>query len=222
MKRRFQVKLRKKVRARSGDKRLLALGAAMSSALVASDTSEAVPIYVDPKDQSISPGDGPINLNLSNLINPTFNEADAALQYNRDPTGNNLNLEFNSLGNMAAAIENPLNLNAEIGEKNEFTTNFNLLNGAPLDTVAAQPWLGATNAFLGMQVDVPGGSLHYGWVRLSVDANNVVVHDMAIESDAGAPIRAGAGAAIPEPGSLGLLALGAAGLVAWRRRRSET
>ncbi len=73
-----------------------------------------------------------------------------------------------------------------------------------------------------MMVDVPGSSPHFGWVRLSVDDQlGVVLHDFAIESEPDTAIAAGAGT-IPEPGSLGLLALGAVGLAALRKRRSRS
>lgn len=58
----------------------------------------------------------------------------------------------------------------------------------------------------------------YGWARISVAAaGNGNVVDWAYE-DTGAPITAGA---VPEPGSLTLLAAGAAGLAQWRRRRAS-
>ncbi len=63
----------------------------------------------------------------------------------------------------------------------------------------------------------PAGTL-YGWARMSVGTTgdgNVV--DWAYENT-GASITAGA---VPEPGSLGLLAAGAAGLAQWRRRRAS-
>ena len=46
---------------------------------------------------------------------------------------------------------------------------------------------------------------------------SATVKDWAYE-DSGGPIHAGA---IPEPGTLGMLALGAAGLAVWRRRRAS-
>lgn len=71
--------------------------------------------------------------------------------------------------------------------------------------------------FLGLAFAI-GSDVHFGWVRVDIDNANAVfnVVDFAYESVAGVGITAGA---IPEPSTLGLLAAGAAGLAARRRRR---
>jgi hypothetical protein len=73
-----------------------------------------------------------------------------------------------------------------------------------------------TDAYIGLSFPT-GGNTHYGWIRVDVNnaANTFVVKDWAYESVPGAGIRAGH---IPEPGTLGLLAAGATGLLALRRR----
>lgn len=78
----------------------------------------------------------------------------------------------------------------------------------------------ATGAFIGLSFTSTDG-LRYAWVRLDINNTNgtFMVDDWAYESTVGAGITAGAGAAVPEPSSLGLLALGAAGLAAFRLRR---
>lgn len=74
----------------------------------------------------------------------------------------------------------------------------------------------ASNAFLGLSFAGASGTL-YGWVRVSVNnaAGTFVVHDWAYEST-GSGIAAGA---IPAPGTLGLLAVGASGLGLIRGRK---
>lgn len=78
-----------------------------------------------------------------------------------------------------------------------------------------------SGAFLGFSFPA-NSQLFYAWMR--VDINNATgsftIRDFAYESTPGTAIRAGAGLpAVPEPSSLGLLALGAAGLAAYRQRR---
>ncbi len=218
MGRRYQVRMKRKSRA--GAANALALAGAALSAALGVDEAEAVPIYNDPDDIRLAPGQGSININLSNLLNSTTNKPDAVINYNSDG-GNNLNLGFLSLNNLATALPNPIPKDGEIGPNNNFLSNFNL--GTVMDRGPAEgPWVGMTNAFLGMMVDVPGSSPHFGWVRLSVDEDlGIVFHDFAIESEANQAITAGAGIQVPEPGSLGLLALGAVGLAAWRKRRAQ-
>jgi hypothetical protein len=200
-------------------KKLAVTGAALGSALMGASSADAVPIYSNPDDQTLSPGQGKIAIHLTNLLPgiPNPPGPDAEILYNQNPTTNSLNLTFVTLNNMAAAIENPLAGSANIGAGRAFLGEFNLGSVNPGQS-AVGPWVGATNAFLGMTVNV-GQDFHFGWVRLSVDENlGIVFQDLAIESEPNVSIAAGAGA-VPEPGSLGLLALGAAGLAAWRKRR---
>jgi MYXO-CTERM domain-containing protein len=67
---------------------------------------------------------------------------------------------------------------------------------------------------------------HYGWIRFLLTdnqfgvPNDITAIDWAYQTVAGDPVNAGA---TPEPDGkpLALLALGAAGILAWRRRRAE-
>ncbi len=227
MKKNRRVKLNRPARLRRVDKSLAAYGLALGAAAAAgTDTAEASPIYFDVPDMTLTGGVGNINLNLSNLINPATNLPDAVINYSTPNTNtiaaNNLNLQFNSLNNSAEALNNPVNFNSEIGPNlinstnNPFSRNFNLATSNPDGGNFFN-----TNAFLGIRLDIPGGSPHFGWVGLNVNPNlDVTVYDFAIESSANTSIRAGA-TAVPEPGTLTLLALGSAGLAAWRKRRER-
>ncbi|MEP6810924.1 MAG: PEP-CTERM sorting domain-containing protein [Chthoniobacterales bacterium] len=84
-------------------------------------------------------------------------------------------------------------------------------------------FLTAGTAFLGFRFNT-GAGMQYGWARITMDGspgNSFTLVDYAF-GDVGDMITAGQTAAIPEPGSLGLLALGGLGLVAWRRQRGKT
>ncbi len=79
----------------------------------------------------------------------------------------------------------------------------------------------ANTGYLGLRFSI-SGQQHYGWMRLTV-ANNtgaqsrsITVHEWAYETTPNAGILSGA---VPEPGGLGLLALGGAGIVLHRRRK---
>lgn len=82
--------------------------------------------------------------------------------------------------------------------------------------------------FIGFRFDASGTTL-YGWARLTLTdnggkSNSMTIAEWAYE-DGGASIEVGQTSAAPsaadEPPALALLALGAGGLAAWRRRRNR-
>lgn len=75
-----------------------------------------------------------------------------------------------------------------------------------------------TFAFAGFRFTAADGT-HFGWINLAVDAGTITFMGAAFESIAGTAISAGA---IPEPSTLAMLALGAAGVLgtAIKRRRA--
>ena len=81
--------------------------------------------------------------------------------------------------------------------------------------------------FIGFKFNNGSGD-QYGWVRLKFGggqfSNNAFRLIDYAYADPGEPIRAGQTSSnemVPEEGSLGWLALGAVGLLAWRKRRSK-
>ena len=77
------------------------------------------------------------------------------------------------------------------------------------------------DGFVGFAFDAGTGT-QYGWMRVTMDggpSNTLTAQEYAF-ADVGESIKVGQIDAIPEPSSLGVLALGAIGLVAMRRRRS--
>lgn len=77
----------------------------------------------------------------------------------------------------------------------------------------------ATGAYIGLEFPINATS-HFGWVRVTIDnaAGTFVINDWAYNDTPGEGLFAGQ---VPEPGTLGLLAAGAAGLAAVRRRRKD-
>lgn len=77
------------------------------------------------------------------------------------------------------------------------------------------------SGYLGLRFKISGNS-HYGWLRLTVALNSapqpraITVHEWGYETTPNTMILTGA---VPEPGGLGLLALGGVGVALHRRRR---
>jgi hypothetical protein len=81
--------------------------------------------------------------------------------------------------------------------------------------------------FIGFKFNNGSGD-QYGWVRIRMATRHPDDHDFWLVdyayADLGEPIRAGQKSSnemVPEEGSLGWLALGAAGLLVWRKSRSQ-
>ena len=68
-----------------------------------------------------------------------------------------------------------------------------------------------------------GGNLLYGFATINFDtANGIVsISDWTYETTPDTALHVGTSAAVPEPSSLSLLAMGAGGLAAYRRRRKR-
>lgn len=76
------------------------------------------------------------------------------------------------------------------------------------------------DGFIGFNFSIGNGT-QYGWMRVTMDggpSHTLTVQEYAF-ADVGESIQVGQIDAIPEPSSLGALALGAVGLVTLRRRR---
>jgi hypothetical protein len=101
-------------------------------------------------------------------------------------------------------------------------TNYYLRDG---DGFSNSGWAEDPSAgFLGVRFDI-GGNTHFGFVEIEVDTsansnggaiNSPTVLSYGYETTPDAPVG------VPEPSSLGLLALGASGIAALRRRRNAT
>ncbi len=85
--------------------------------------------------------------------------------------------------------------------------------------------------FMGVEFEIAGSS-HYGWVDVEAShsgeggafSNELTIYGWGYETVAGAGIQAGVGEEsnpVPEPATLVTLAMGAAGIYAWRRNRKR-
>jgi hypothetical protein len=92
-------------------------------------------------------------------------------------------------------------------------------------------WVAGGRGFIGFKFNTGTGT-QYGWVRIKIASAPFAVGMILVDSawgDPGDTIKTGQtsgrvheSAAVPAEGSLGLLALGGAGLVAWRKNRART
>ncbi len=123
-------------------------------------------------------------------------------------------------GNLATAKTGNLALNTTVDATSTYSTD---AAGTVVFGAGAGEWkLNDSNLF-GFRFTASDSQTHFGWGRMDVGASNLIrsIKELAWEDVAGVGITVGAGraSAVPEPGSLALMASGAAGLLAWRLRR---
>ena len=72
--------------------------------------------------------------------------------------------------------------------------------------------------YVGVEFTGPNGHLYYGWVNLTVNSNySITLNEFAYNNTPNTPIVI---QPVPEPSSMLLLTLGAAGIAAYRRKRA--
>ncbi len=136
-----------------------------------------------------------------------------------------------------AAIPKPLVPGALIGSSVVFDTSRKLLGWGDSVNHSGHggyyfggPWAGsASDRYMGVRFLI-NGETHYGWIRMTVTVAPYRVTDFisgyAYNTVANQPIHAGEGAKKPvraglHPVTLGVLSLGALGLLLWRKKERE-
>lgn len=138
-------------------------------------------------------------------------------------------------------LNTPIDVGLNFGQFGLIVGNFySITSGGSTAANSSGVWVEDVQSFAGVRFNI-GGNTHYGWIRLSwndthgIDTSmtpdgfvdQVTIYDWAYESTPDTTILAGATPpptppTVPEPGSLALLATGAAGIAALRRRRQQT
>ena len=228
-------------RARLRKRRLAGYALAAGAAVAWDQQADAGVVYSGVRDEMLTFSSG-VHLDFSltalpSQVGPTvdFVFADIAGSNYRSlgMFGKNNGLPHNgevrdAQGNIAG-----LNTGDPVGPTQPFTTQAVVNNGQPgyfvqhlvssYNGSTVGNFLGAQGKFVGLRFQIPAdNSTHYGWARISVDANfDLTLTDWAYESTANQEIVAGdtGVSAVPEPATLGMLALGAVAAGAITRRR---
>jgi PEP-CTERM motif len=167
-------------------------------------------------------GDGTVDLRLRNLIE-TGTGANLAQVF--APAGGTLDLLGAAFGASNFLYPDRLAINKGVDASAAFVrlagnTPGSMAYGAGF---VNSKWITspANTGYLGLRFTI-SGQPHYGWMRLTVDNNTaaqpraITLHEWAYETTPNAGILTGA---VPEPGGLGLLALGSTGIALHRRRK---
>jgi hypothetical protein len=113
----------------------------------------------------------------------------------------------------------PLTAGTPITLVNTNTTGGELMKSP--DLFPSGPWASQSGfAYLGLRFTMSAQE-YLGWAQISINqgAPSLTLRDYGYNDVAGGSINAGDSGAVPEPSSLALFAMGAAGVVALRRRR---
>jgi len=221
---------------------LYALAASVGAILVPSEAAAKV-VYTPTYARTTDPGHT-INIDLGHngtkdfdVYRSIFFNSNGVDSFRVTPsvTGNKILATFYD-GVSAAAALRP---GAYIGPGVKFSPNATFMAFSYRCTSFIYgPWAFARDRYLGFEFLIRG-KVHYGWARISIGPCGAATTGYAYETVPNRPIQAGLtqssddiGALIPhtlapqdttafQPATLGILAQGASGLVAWRRREDD-
>ena len=177
--------------------------------------AEGTIVFTDVSDQAITQGDPPIYLNLDGVgynefAIAAFNDSVRVNPYNIGPQDSKV------LTSMGSYYVFSFAAGEIIGDGD------NAAGGARFAGRVSGPYFYnfvGTDGYVGLQWDIGGGDVRFGWARVDVTPDNggtATLYSFAYESIANTPLAAGA---VPEPTSLGLLAAGGGALALANRRR---
>jgi hypothetical protein len=127
-------------------------------------------------------------------------------------------------GNSVGIDDTHLGKGSPIGPDTPFKETFLVSANNFNKTQVVGPWAGLGKGYLGFEFNSHGAD-HFGWLALSIYGKfpthlSVHVGEYAYDTVAGQTIDAGqTSSAVPEPGTLALLAFGAAGLAVLREKK---
>ena len=188
--------------------------AAGVGALALGQTAEGAIIFTDVPDQTITQGDSPIYLNLDNVgynefAIAAFGNSVRVNPYNIAPQDSQV-LTAGSYYVFSFALNDAIGPGAAVAGGGRFAGR--------LAGTAFYNFVGS-GGYVGLQWDIGGGDVRYGWARVDVTADNngtATLFSYAYEETPNTAIAAGA---VPEPSALGLLAAGGGAIALANRRR---
>lgn len=217
----------------SNSRKIISYTAAASSAFVFSASADAAIIYSGT--QNIT-SDGVVDVNADGTNDfgftvSSFNGSSSYGYANLNPLAGAQFIKTNAFDVKKLSSGSTISAGAGVFQDIEGTFRYTVIDSSG-SFFEEGPWAGTvapdtTSGFAGIKIDDNGTDI-FGWLRFSIEnratdgfPSKVTLIDWAYE-DTGASIRAGQTISeVPLPGSLGLLAMGASGLAALRRRRKS-
>lgn len=201
--------LMKKTYKKNFQDKLKSYSALAGTIIAAANTADAQIVYTDIiPDSTVTTDGGSYDLDLNNdgtfdftfnlTINPGGSSSSAPPPYNKvGVAALNSNLVA---GSATGAYIYPLAMNAGDTVKPSLTWNMGTSQSMGSYWGGTAPygnWLGKTNKFIGLKLDV-SGSIYYGWARLDVTptATAFTIKDYAYMNAVNQPIVAGASASV--------------------------